>query len=200
MPIGRTKFIPALLLLAASLLALPAGAATYEVDNVHSTVGFTVRHLAISKTRGSFPDFKATFVYEKDNPAAWFCEAVIQTASVDTGNDKRDEHLRSADFFNVEKFPTMTFKSTAVAMTTETEGTITGDLTIAGVTKPVTLDLEFLGEIVDPWGNPRAGFAASGKINRNDFGLSYNKVMETGGLVVGDEIQISLEIEGIQAK
>ena len=179
---------------------MPAGAANYEVDNAHSTVGFTVRHLAISKTRGSFPDFTATFVYEKGNPAAWSCQAVIQTASVDTGNEKRDEHLRSPDFFNVEKFPSMTFKSTATSMATATEGALTGELTIAGVTRTVTLDLEFLGEIVDPWGNPRAGFVANGTINRKEFGLNYNKAMETGGLVVGDEVQISLEIEGIQAK
>lgn len=200
MKFGHSKFIPTLLLLAAGLLAVPAGAAVYEVDNAHSTVGFTVRHLAISKTRGSFPDFKATFVYEKGNPAAWSCEAVIQTGSVDTGNEKRDEHLRSQDFFNAEQYPTMTFKSTAVSMSSATEGALTGELTIAGVTKTVTLDLEFLGEIVDPWGNPRAGFVASGTIDRKDFGLNYNKAMETGGLVVGDEVQISLEIEGIQAK
>lgn len=195
----RFVFAAVLLLLSVSV-AGPLAAAEYTLDTAHSTVGFQVRHMAISKTNGTFDDFTGTFSFESGNPESWACEAVIQATSVNTANGKRDDHLRSDEFFDVAKFPTLIFKSTGVKMKDETEGTLTGDLTIHGVTKSVEMDFEILGTITDPWGSERAGFSATGKINRQDFGLSYNSVMEAGGLMVGDEVKISLEIEGVKNK
>jgi len=187
-----------LLLLISMGAAGPLAAAEYTVDPAHSTIGFQVRHMAISKTNGEFDDYTGTFSFERGQPETWSCEAVIQAASVNTNNEKRDDHLRSPDFFNVEDFPTITFVSTGVRMEDDYEGVLTGDLTIHGVTKSVSLDFEFLGTVTDPWGNERAGFSATTKINRQEFGLTYNNVLEAGGLVVGDEIKITLEIEGIK--
>ncbi len=192
--------LTSILLLLAVAAAGSAAAAEYAIDPAHSTVGFQVRHMAISKTNGVFSDYAGTFSFEPGQPKSWSCEATIQAASVSTGNEKRDDHLRSEDFFNVAEFPTLTFKSTSVEMEDDSEGTLKGDLTIHGVTKAVEMDFEFLGTVTDPWGNERAGFSASLKINRQDFGLSYNSVLEAGGLVVGDEVKIVLEIEGIKAK
>jgi polyisoprenoid-binding protein YceI len=189
-----------LILLSSLLAAGPLAAAEYQIDTAHSTVGFQVRHMAISRTNGIFDEYSGTFNYDPDDPGAWSCEVTIQAASVNTNNDKRDEDLRSPNFFDVAKFPTLTFKSTGVALADESEGTLTGDLTIHGVTKPVVLDLEVLGTVTDPWDNERAGFSATTRINRKDFGLQYNNVLETGGLVVGDEVKITLEIEGIKKK
>lgn len=186
-------------------LAVSAGAAecaggNYQVDAAHSAVGFQVKHMAISKTRGTFDDYTGSFCFWPGKPETWSCEAVIQAISVNTGNDKRDEHLRSEDFFNAAEFPTLSFKSTGFKMEDDDEGTMTGELTIHGVTKTVEFELEVMGTVTDPWGNERAGFSASTKINRQDFGLSYNSVLEAGGLVVGDEVKITLEIEGIKNK
>ncbi len=194
---------PRLAILAALLLftlvaAGPLAAAEYQIDASHSTIGFQVRHMAISKTNGNFDDYTGTFSFEPGKPETWSCEAVIQAASINTNNQKRDDHLRSDEFFDAAKFTTLTFKSTGVKMEDESEGILMGDLTIHGVTKSVEMDLEILGTVTDPWGNERAGFSASVKINRKDYGLTYNSVMEAGGLVVGDEVKISLEIEGIK--
>jgi len=190
----------AALLLITLAVAGPLAAAEYTIDLSHSTIGFQVRHLAISKTTGSFGDYTGSFSYVAGQPANWACQTTIQAASINTNNEKRDEHLRSEDFLDVAKFPTLTFTSTGVAMANESEGVLMGDLTIHGITKPVELELELLGEVTDPWGNERAGFSATVKINRKDFGLTYNSVMETGGLVVGEEVKITLEIEGIKNK
>jgi polyisoprenoid-binding protein YceI len=173
-------------------------AAEYQIDVSHSTIGFQVRHMAISKTNGNFEEYTGSFSFEPGKPDSWSCEAVIQATSINTNNQKRDDHLRSDEFFDAAKFTTLTFKSTGVVMENESEGILKGDLTIHGVTKPVELNLEILGMVTDPWGNERAGFSASVKINRKDYGLAYNSVMEAGGLVVGDEVKISLEIEGIK--
>ncbi len=178
----------------------PLAAGEYEIDSSHSTIGFQVRHMAISKTNGSFEDYTGSFSFEPGNPDSWSCEAVIQAKSINTNNEKRDDHLRSDEFFDVANFPTLTFKSTGVAMENDSEGTLKGDLTIHGITKPVEMNLEALGTVTDPWGNERAGFTATIKINRKDYGLEYHSVMEAGGLVVGDEIKITLEIEGILKK
>jgi polyisoprenoid-binding protein YceI len=188
------------LLLLTLVVTTPLAAAEYQIDASHSTIGFQVRHMAISKTNGVFDDYTGSFSFEPGKPETWTCEAVIQTKSVNTNNEKRDDHLRSDEFFNAAEFPTLTFKSTGVKMEDETEGTLKGDLTIHGVTKPVELDFEVLGTVTDPWGNERAGFSATLKINRQDFGLSYNSVLEAGGLVVGDGVKITLEIEGIKNK
>ncbi len=175
-----------------------AGAAEYTIDKSHSSVNFQIKHLAISKVNGSFDDFSGSFSFDPQNPGSLQAKAVIQTASVDTDDEKRDAHLRNEDFFDVEKFPTMTFESTKVTMKNATEGTVDGNLTMMGVTRPVTLDLEILGTVKDPWGNERAGASLSGKINRKDWGLTYNSALETGGLVLGEDVKISLEIEGIR--
>ena len=178
----------------------PLAAGEFEIDSEHSTIGFQVRHMAISKTNGNFDDYTGSFSFEPGKPGTWTCEAVIQVESINTNNQKRDDHLRSDEFFDVANFPTLTFKSTGVAMENDSEGILKGNLTIHGVTKPVELDLEILGTVTDPWGNERAGFTATVKINRKDYDLKYHSVMEAGGLVVGDEVKITLEIEGILKK
>ena len=188
------------LLLLALVVATPLAAAEYQIDVSHSSVGFQVRHMAISKTNGVFDDYAGSFSFEPGKPETWSCEAVIQATSINTNNGKRDDHLRSEDFFNAAEFPTLTFKSTGVKMEDESEGVLKGDLTIHGITKPVELEFEILGTVTDPWGNERAGFSAEVKINRQDFGLSYSNVLEAGGLVVGDDVKIFLEIEGIKNK
>ena len=194
------NFVNALMLVGAVTLGWSsvAGAAEYSIDTSHSSVNFQIKHLAISKVNGSFNDFSGSFHFDPANPGALRAEAVIQTASVDTDNEKRDDHLRNEDFFDVAKFPTITFATTAVNMTSATEGTVQGDLTMMGVTRPVTMDLEILGTAKDPWGNERAGASLSGKIKRKDWGLTYNSAMEAGGLVLGEDVKISLEIEGIK--
>ena len=185
----------------AALLGASAGTAvakTYEVDKTHSSIGFSVRHMAISNVKGAFDDFEASFTYVPGQPDTWRCEAVIQAASIDTGNQKRDDHLRSDEFLDAAKYPTITFASTSVKLGKDGRGTVTGDLTLHGVTREVVLDLELLGILeTSPFGDSRAGFTATGKINREDFGLTWNKVMEAGGLLVGDDVEIVIAVEGI---
>ncbi len=196
------KLKPVFLLFATLLMvtALPALAAEYSIDKAHSSANFQIKHLAISKVNGSFADFGGTINFDPGNPGATSATAEIQVSSVDTGNTDRDDHLRNPDFFDVEKFPTMTFASTSVKMKNDEEGEITGNLTLHGVTKPVTLDLEINGVATDPWGNEKVGASLSGKINRKDFGLTWNKAMEAGGLVVGEDVKITIEIEGTKKK
>lgn len=196
----KNLILPVLILAVGALTYSPAAAATYTLDTAHSSVGFQIKHLAISKVNGSFTDFDGTFTFEEGKPETWSVEAAIQIASVDTGNKDRDDHLRNADFFDVEKFPVMTFKSTGVKMKNETEGVLLGNLTMHGVTSAVELDLEFNGAVTDPWGNDKVGFSASGKINRKDWGLNFNKALETGGLMLGEDVKISLEIEAAKNK
>jgi len=181
-------------------LATAAGAATYDIDASHSSVSFKVRHMGIANVKGFFNDFAGTFEFDPANPTAGKAEATIQIASVDTDDQKRDDHLRSADFFDVATHPTMTFRSTGVTKGADGTLKLAGELTLRGVTRPVVLDVELLGTVKDPWGNDRAGFSATGKINRKDFGVSWNKTLDAGGLVVGDDVTIMLEIEGIAKK
>jgi polyisoprenoid-binding protein YceI len=174
-----------------STTTLPAG--TWELDAAHSSVSFSVRHLMVSKVRGQFTDFTADIVTAED-PLASRVTAVVQMASIDTRDSGRDEHLRTNDFFDIENHPTMTFTSTSV----EGSGTdykVHGDLTIKGVTQPVTFDLEVGGVAKDPWGNTKTGFTASTTINRKDFGLTYNAALETGGVMIGDKVTIDIDIE-----
>ncbi len=192
------RTIATLLLVAGGGLALagPAAAMEFTADKAHSSVEFKVTHLAISKVRGEFKDFDAGFTFEPGRPELWSVEATIDAASIDTGNERRDDHLRSADFLDVEQYPTITFRSTGVEMDEDgSRGRLMGDLTIRGVTRPVTMDLEFAG-MVDFMGTTKAGFEASTTIDRKDYGLTWNKALETGGLVVGDEVEISIHIEG----
>ena len=171
-------------------------AATYKIDADHTTVSFKIKHL-FSKVQGRFDKFEGMIEYDEKNPASWKTEATIQAASINTNVEGRDKHLKGPDFFDVEKFPTITFKSTGVTDASGTNAKLNGVLTIHGVEKPVTLDLEALGVAKDPWGNTVAGFFAKTTINRKDFGLTWSKVAETGQLLVGEEVEIELDVAGI---
>lgn len=176
-----------------------AETARYNVDPDHSTVEFRVAHMVVSKTSGRFMDYTGFIEMDPDAMTVKSIEAVIQTTSINTNHQKRDTHLRSADFFNVEKFPTMTYRLKSYRKTGDTYAAV-GDLTLLGVTKEIALGGTFNGVTKDPYGNIRAGFVAEGKINRKDFGMNWSKALDNGGLVVGDEVQIKLDIECIKAK
>ena len=164
----------------------------YELDPSHSHVGFSVRHLMVSKTKGRFADVLATIVID-DDPLASSVDVEIPVASVDTRDETRDGHLRSADFFDAETHPEITFVSTAVTPTRGTDYTVTGDLTIRGTTRPATFDVEFLG-LYDGFQGRRAGFHATTTINREDWGLTWNVTLETGGWLVGKEIKLEIDL------
>ena len=171
-------------------------AGTWTIDQVHSEVGFTVRHMMVSKVRGRFGAFSGQFV-TGENPVQSTVTAEIDLTSIDTNNGQRDDHIRSADFFEVETYPTMTYRSTGIREDGDGGYLVDGELTLKGVTKPVELQLEIGGFGPDAWGGYRAGFSAQATINRNDFGINFNAALETGGVVVGDKITINLEIEGV---
>jgi polyisoprenoid-binding protein YceI len=170
----------------------------WVIDNVHSEVGFSVRHMMIATVRGSFHKFSGTVEFNEADPVASTVDVTIDVTSVDTRDEKRDGHLKSGDFFDAENFPVMTFKSAKVEKTSDTTGKLHGDLTIRGVTKPVTLDVEYLGQAKSPWGTTSAGFAAKASIDRKDFGLNWNVALETGGILVGDKVNIAIELEIIK--
>ena len=187
-----------LLLVAVSIFAAQiASAATYKVDPVHSQIEFTVDHLVVFKVSGSFNEYQAEIEADPKTKSLQAARADIKVASIDTREPKRDGHLLSADFFDAENHPLMTFASKRVEGSGDNI-TVVGDLTIRGTTKEVALKGSFRGENTDPWGNVRAGFSASTTINRHDYGLSWNKALETGGFVVGDKVTINLEIQGIR--
>ncbi len=166
-------------------------AALYKVDPSHSTVGFKVKHMMISTVTGKFNNFNGTYDLEKGVFKS--LSGAIKADSIDTGIVKRDDHLRSADFFDAAKFGDINF-----VMTSATKSKMTGNLTIRGITKKVVLDIDMGGVVEDPWGNQRSGFVLNGQINRKDFGLNWNKAIEAGGVVVGDEVKLVVEIEGIE--
>ena len=188
-----------LILLAAFFINSQALAATYKIDADHTTVSFKIRHL-LSNVQGRFNQFEGSFDYDPDKPETWKVTATVQAASIDTNVAARDKHLRSADFFDVEKYPALTFVSTEVTDNTPSSAKLHGLLTIHGVEKPAVFDLEILGVTKDPWGNTLAGFTAAAKINRKDFGLTWNQAVETGQLLVGEEVTITLEAAGILQK
>lgn len=173
-------------------------AGTWKVDAAHSRIGFSVKHLMISKVRGTFDSFDVTIV-TAPNPHDSTIEATIDVASVNTGQADRDNHLRAGDFFKVDEFPQMTFRSTSFHATGD-EFTIVGDLTLRGVTKPVTLTGELGGVITDPYGQTKAGATATAVINRHDFGVSWNAALEAGGMTLGDNVTIELELQVILQK
>lgn len=173
--------------------------ARYDVDLDHSTVGFSVDHMVVSKTKGQFMDYSGFIEMDPEANTVKTIEATVKTASVNTNHQKRDTHLRGPDFFDVEKYPTMTYKLKSYRKTGDAYTAI-GDLTLHGVTKEITLVGRFNGLTKDPWGNIRAGFTAEGKINRKDFGMNWSKTLDNGGLIVGDEVLIKLDIECIKAK
>lgn len=172
----------------------------YVIDQDHSAVIFKVRHLAISTVTGRFDIFEGSYTFDSDDISNSTVETTIQVASVNTNEKDRDDHLRSNDFFDVEKYPTIIFKSKEIKNVDGNDFEIVGDLTIHGVTKEVTLDAVYEGSATDPRGNERTGFVADGKINRKDFGMTWNKALELGGVVVGEEVRFTLEIQGIQKK
>lgn len=176
-----------------------AETARYDVDPDHSIVEFKVAHMVISKTTGHFKDYTGFIEMDPDARTVKAIEATIKTASVTTNQEKRDTHLRNPDFFDVEKYPTMAYKMKSYQKAGDGYTAI-GDLTLHGVTKEVTLTGNFNGVTKDPWGNTRAGFTAEGKVNRKDFGMVWNKALDSGGLVVGDDVWIKLDIECIKAK
>ena len=174
-----------------------AGATTYQIDKVHSHVSFQVRHL-LTKVRGQFSDFAGTIQFDRDHLSESSVDVAIPAASIDTGTADRDAHLRSADFFDVEKFPAITFKSVSVSPMNGNAFAVNGDLTIHGVTRRVTLPVHYLGEAADPWGNTKAAFDAELTIDRKDYGLHWNAALETGGFLVGDDVKIELSIQAVK--
>ncbi|HJV33603.1 YceI family protein [Geomonas sp.] len=188
-------------LTAAAFLMLPvmAQASTWKIDPDHSSVGFKVRHMMVSNVKGTFHKFSGTVKVDENDLAKSSVTATIETASIDTGVGMRDKDLKSDHFLDVAKYPTMTFVSTGVAKSGAEGLKVTGNLTLHGVTRTVVLDVEGPSqEVKDPKGNVRRGASASTKIDRKDFGLTWNKVMEAGGVMVGDEVTISIEVEMVQ--
>jgi polyisoprenoid-binding protein YceI len=172
----------------------------WNIDPSHSTAEFTVRHLMITNVRGRFGKVEGFVNYDPEKPEATTIEATIDATSIDTRDDKRDAHLKSADFFDVEKNPTLTFKSKRVTKTDDGFKAV-GDLTMHGVTKEITLDVEGPSDFTkDPWGNTRIGASATAKVNRKDWGLNWNAALETGGVLVGEQVKITLEVSLVQAK
>ncbi len=173
---------------------------TYIIDPSHSRLGFTVRHLGFSKVRGAFEQFEGTVNLDPERLSTLETNATIQAKSITTNDANRDEHLRSADFFEVDKYETITFKSTAVKDVSAPGFTLVGDFTLHGVTKELELEGEFLGAGRDPFGNDKIALEARTKINRKDFGLNWNAALETGGFLVSDDVQIELEIQAALQK
>jgi polyisoprenoid-binding protein YceI len=171
---------------------------TWTIDEAHTSVGFTARHLMITKVRGRFGKVEGHVTIGEDRLDS-SVEATIDMASIDTGDAGRDEHLRSADFFDVEQHPTMSFRSTGVRADGG-DHVLTGDLTIKGVTRPVELELEFDGVSGDPWGGTRAGFTAEADVDRKDWGLEWNVALESGGVLVSDKIKLHLDVELVKAE
>ncbi len=170
----------------------------WQLDPTHSSAEFAVRHMMVATVKGVFKTLSARVDLDE---AAWEnsrIEAEIDAASIDTGVADRDTHLRSPDFFDVATHPKITFRSTAIEPASEDRGKVLGDLTIHGITKPVTLDVEYLGEVKDPWGNRRRGYAAETTLSRKDFGMTWNKVLDTGGVLVGDKIKVTLNLETVE--
>ena len=173
---------------------------TWNIDPIHSHAEFKVRHLMISNVKGSFPKVSGALTLDDADLTQSQVEASIDVASIETRDAQRDGHLKSADFFDVEKYPKMTFKSTKVTVTDAEEGTVEGDLTIRDVTKPVVFKVEGpTPETKDPWGNMRIGAAATTKISRKEFGLTWNAALEAGGVMIGDEVTITIEVEFVKA-
>jgi polyisoprenoid-binding protein YceI len=200
-----TKRIMALLVAVVSLALADvrdsqAEAVAYMIDPDHSQVIFSVKHMGISTVTGRFDLFEGTYNFDEKDPANSSVDVSITNSSVNTNKRKRDDHLRSPDFLNVEKYPTITFKSKEVKKGKGNDFTIIGDLTINGVTKQVVLDSEYGGKAVDPMGQERTAFTAETTINRKDFGITWNKTLDSGGLVVGDDVKITLDVEGIRKK
>ena len=170
----------------------------WNIDPSHSAIAFSVRHMVVSKTRGRFTKWSGQLRFDAANPAASSVEVNIDPASLDTADAQRDAHLRSPDFLDIEKYPSASFSSRKVEVVAEDRYRVTGDLTLHGIRKQVVLDVTYEGAGKDPWGGERAGFVATTAIDRKDFGLVWNKALETGGVLVGDKVELTLEIEAVK--
>jgi polyisoprenoid-binding protein YceI len=170
----------------------------YTIDPAHSTIGFTVRHAMVTNVKGAFDEFSGSLHLDGSDPSASTASIDVKMDSINTGSADRDGHLKSADFFKIEEFPTMTFRSTKAEALGDEDYRITGDLTILGTTKPVTIDLEFNGAAKDPFGNERVGFEGKAEIKRSDWGLTWNTTLETGGVLVSDKIKLNFDISAIK--
>jgi len=178
-----------------AIAALPLFADTYTVDKTHSEATFQVRHL-VSRVSGKFDDFDGTFNIDPKKPSASNVAFTIKAASVNTGVKDRDAHLRTADFFDAEKYPEITFQSTSIKPSGKKDiYDVTGNLTMRGVTKKVTFPVTFLGFVKDPWGNDKAGFSLQTKVNRKDYGINWNKALDNGGVLVGEDVDITINLE-----
>jgi polyisoprenoid-binding protein YceI len=171
--------------------------ANWKLDSAHSRANFSARHMMVTTVRGGFDKVSGVLEFDPENPENSYVDAEIEAASLFSGSADRDNHLRSADFLDVVNYPTITFKSTHVKVTDEDSADVTGDLTIRGVTRPVTLKVNFLGLTKDPWGGERAGFEATTKINREDWGLTWNMALETGGLLVSKDLKLEIDAQVI---
>lgn len=170
---------------------------TWQIDTVHTHVGFSVKHMMVSTVRGQFGSYRGTLELDSDDFTKSRFEGEIDVTSINTGNEQRDTHLRSNDFFDAPNHPKITFKSTKIERRGDDSYAVTGDLTIRGVTKPVTLDVEWSGTSKSPYGQTLTGFGVRGTINRKDFGVSFNAALETGGVVVGDKVKLEVDVEAI---
>lgn len=183
-----------------AIAAVSFAQTSWNFDKAHSSIGFNVDHMVVAEVEGEFAKFEGTFSADKDDFSDAQITFTVDVASITTDNEKRDGHLKSPDFFDVAKYPQMTFKSKAFTKTGNKTYKLVGDLTMRGVTKEVTLDVKYGGTIADPWGNTRAGFKISGALNRTDYGLEWNKILETGGLLVSEEVRIVGRFELIKSK
>ena len=171
---------------------------TYAIDAAHSSVGFVARHAMVTKVRGSFNEFDGSGYFDVDQPSNSHLELVIKADSINTGNADRDGHLRSNDFFAMDEFPKISFRSTSVEQTGDAEYRVVGDLTIKGVTKPVSVDFDYTGAAVDPFGNHRIGFEGRTTINRKDWGVNWNAALETGGVLVSEKVTLEFEVSAVR--
>lgn len=184
-------------MLAAALSAPAFAADVFDVDASHSSIAFSVKHMVVSTVRGNFGEFSGSFEMDPADPATLNATATVSAKSINTNNQKRDDHLRSGDFFDAETYPDITFTTTKV--TAQGDGfVLTGNLTMRGVTKEISLPIEVNGPVTDPWGNTRYGFEGSTTINRKDWGINWAKTLDNGGLVVADQVKIEISIEGIK--
>ncbi len=181
-------------------LAANAQQTRWVIDKAHTKILFTISHMVISDVSGQFHDYEAEILADKPDFSDLKINISIDVKSIDTDNPKRDDHLRSADFFDVAKYPEMTFVSKTMKKTGDKTYQLSGDFTMHGITKKITLDVKYSGTITDPWGNTRAGFKLTGSLDRGDFGLKYNSVMDNGGLLIGEEVNIICNVEIVKAK
>ena len=193
----QTKQVVQMVAGALAFAVVSAVAADYQVDPVHSTVGFAIKHLGLSEVRGGFTNFTGKISYDPAKPEEFKASGTVEVASINTGNKMRDDHLRGAEFFDAAKLPEIKFETTGVKKE-DGEWVVTGKFTLHGVTKDIKLRGELNGPVQDPWGKTRIGLAATTKINRLDYGITWNKTLDKGGLMIGEEVKISLNIEAVQ--